>query len=136
MSTVPPTLEAAVRAHSACKTTAAGFFSQLMHRPSGELVRFGFRCFACTEQALLAAFQEGGLVAVAALPPALDADGQPAINRVRLELAFTPGGGIVGAQPLRYKSSASAPAAAPIVLEGAAAAPYITLARRPDQTLR
>ena len=127
-------LEQSVSDHASCQRTSAGFFSQIEYLPTGRPVRVGFRCFACSEAQLVAAFEAGGLVSVANLPFALDKDGRPQINRVRIELIYAESGGFVGAQPLRYSGYASAPAAAPLLLEGAAAEALSMLVRGLDQT--
>lgn len=132
----PPleTLETALAGHPSCTRTAKELFTRLTHRPSGNPIHIGFRCFSCPLEPLLAAFATGDLAAVAALPLAVDDNGSPAINTVRIDLAHVPGGDLVAAQPLRYTDYVSEPAAPALILEGAAARELADLVRRLDQT--
>jgi hypothetical protein len=131
-----PTLEAVVAALPSCHRTAAGLFTRLEHRPTGQSIHLGYRCFACSDEVLLTTFLEGGLAAVAALPRATDDQGRPQVSRVRLDLAYTLAGGVVGAQPVRYRAYTPEPAAPAQVAEGADAVCLEALVRGLDQSAR
>ncbi|MEL6344530.1 MAG: hypothetical protein AAFV53_15545 [Myxococcota bacterium] len=115
-------LEAAIAAHPRCQRVAGGLFSHLEHTPSGEQIRIDFRCFNVPGAALLSAFAQQDPTALTKLALALDDHGHPGISLVRLEIAHTPGGALVGAQPVLYTEYTPTPAAPAVILEGDAAA--------------
>ena len=114
----PPTLEEALAAHPSCARVAGPLFTRLRHVPTGEPVRIGFRCFEGTDEDLLEAFAANQPAAFAALTPARNEDGSPGVSRIRLELAHTPSGSLVGVQPVRYHDYQPVPASPARILEG------------------
>ena len=127
------TLEDALRGHSDVRCVRGVLFEQLAYMPTGERVQVGFRCFACDETELLAAFASGELGRLMSLPHAVGEDGSPVAGLVRLDLAFTPGGGLAGAQPTRYIDYRPVPAAEPFVVVGEAAAAWADAFQQLDQ---
>ncbi len=130
----PPTLEDALAAHPSCARVQGLLFTGLRHVPTGESVRIGFRCFDATDEDLLKAFLANQPTALAALAPALNEDGMPAATLVRLEVAHTPSGGLVGVQPVRYVHYQPVPAAPARILEGASAADWAPVLLELDQS--
>lgn len=78
-------------------------FKDLVHIPTGEKVVEGFRYFHAPIESVLAAFDAGDLEALAALPFALDDDGDPDTSAVSISLAYTASGSYVAAQPQEYQ---------------------------------
>ena len=127
------TLETALASHPEIERVQGVLFTQLEHRPSGQQVRIGFRCFAVDDAALLEAWQAADPAALAALPPALDDDGAPALSLVRLDIAHVEDGALVGAQPIRYVDYQPEPTAEARIFTGDAALAWSATLRTLDQ---
>lgn len=128
-----PTLEDALAAHPSCSRVQGVLFTNLKHTPTGEQVSIGFRCFDATEDDLLQAFEDNRPTALELLSPALDDAGAPATSLVRLDVAHTPSGGLVGVQPVRYVDYRPVPAAPARILEGPDAATWAPVVFALDQ---
>lgn len=77
-------------------------FTDLIHKPTGEKVIEGFRYFHVDADELVAAFDADDLAAISALEYAIDDEGDVDTSSVCLQLAYTPSGAFVAAQPQIY----------------------------------
>lgn len=109
-------------------------FSELVYTPTGEKVNEGFRYFTCPAEVLTAALQRRDLAAVAKLPFALDADGEPDTSAVRLDLAYTASGALAAFQPVEFREYVPTPLSAPVILDGAEAQALRDTLREIDQS--
>ena len=73
-------------------------FTDIIHTPSGEKVKEGFRYFHADADELLAAFDADDVEAITRLPYALDAEGEIDTSGLCLKLAYTPGSAFLAAQ--------------------------------------
>lgn len=96
-------------------------FSELVFEPTGEKVEEGFRYFTCSADELMQAFSARDIASIAKLPFALDEDGEPDTSAVCLDIAYTPSGAFVAAQPTEYRDHVPTRIAPVIFLEGAEA---------------
>ena len=128
-------LEDVLAARPRCVREQQGvLFSSLCYRPSDEQISLGFRCFAVDGEALLDAFLRRDFAGLEGLAPALDAEGQPTVSGVRLDIARVPSGRLVGVQPVGYTEDyVPTPAAPAVVLDGEDALALAALMRRLDQ---
>ncbi len=78
-------------------------FTDIIHTPSGEKVKEGFRYFHADADELLAAFDADDVEAITRLPYALDAEGEIDTSGLCLKLAYTPGSAFLAAQPQQYQ---------------------------------
>lgn len=92
-----------------------------MFKPTGEKVEEGFRYFTCSADELMQAFSARDIASIAKLPFALDEDGEPDTSAVCLDIAYTPSGAFVAAQPTEYRDHVPTRIAPVIFLEGAEA---------------
>jgi len=127
------TLEAALAAHPDVERVEGALFSHLVHRPSGQQIHVGFRCFASDDAALRGAFERRDPGALRGLSPALDAAGAPAMSLVRLDIAHVEDGTLVAAQPIRYVDYRPEPTAPAMVLTGHDAFAWADTLRALDQ---
>lgn len=77
-------------------------FTDIIHTPSGSKVIEGYRYFTSDIESLLAAFDADDLAAIAALPYALDYEGEADTSGVCILLAYTSDGAFLAAQPQQY----------------------------------
>lgn len=75
----------------------------LIHVPTDEKVVEGFRYFDAPIESVLRAFDAGDLEGLAALPYALDEDGDPDTSAVNVSIAYTASGSYVAVQPQEYQ---------------------------------
>lgn len=73
--------------------------SDIIHKPSGEKVKEGFRYLDVDGDTLLAAFDSGDFEAIAALPRLFDEEGEPDTGAVSVWLGYTKGGAFLAIQP-------------------------------------
>ena len=77
-------------------------FTDIIHKPTGERVREGFRYFRSSIDELVAAFDADDIESIASLEYALDEDDDPDTSGVCLLLGYTPDGDFFAAQPQVY----------------------------------
>jgi len=93
-------------------------FSDLVYKPTGEKLDEGYRYFACDVAQVVDAVVRGDVDALAALPFALDEDGEADTSGLLVELSYTASGSFLAMQPVEYQDSNPVPVAMPKVLEG------------------
>ncbi|KYF87095.1 hypothetical protein BE20_02960 [Sorangium cellulosum] len=108
--------------------------SELVYLPTREKVEEGFRYFTCPVEALTAALARRDFAAIAKLPFALDAEGDPDTSAVRLDLAYTASGALAAFQPVEFREHVPTPLSASVILEGAEAQALRETLREIDQS--
>ena len=78
-------------------------FTDIIHKPSGEKVKEGFRYFFADADTVAAAFDAADIAAIASLPYAIDNEGEVDTSAVCLKIAYTKGGAFLAAQPQEYQ---------------------------------
>lgn len=109
-------------------------FTDLYYRPTSERVKQGFRYFHCHVTELLEAFANRDFEAIAALPFAIDEDGDEETSSVVLDLAYTDSGTLMAAQPVEYQDSIPVPMAEFWMLEAGEGKSFLPVFKKLDQS--